>query len=70
MKSGTDENKANMNEPSVKKTASFSTSGSKVNEIKDDTIGGSSAGGVAGSGGVSTNSVGQSKTSKQPLTER
>ncbi len=39
-------------------------------EIKDDNIGGSSAGGVAGTGGVSTNSVGRSHTSKSPLKER
>ena len=36
-------------------------------EIKDDNIGGSSAGGVAGTGGVSTNSVGNSHASKSPL---
>lgn len=39
-------------------------------EIKEDIIGGSNAGGVAGTGGVSTNDVGPSKTKKNPLVER
>lgn len=39
-------------------------------EIKDDAIGGARAGGAAGTGGVSTTSVGQTHASKSPLTER
>jgi hypothetical protein len=43
---------------------------SRDSNITDDIIGGSSAGGVAGTGGVSTNDVGPSRTSKNPLLER
>ncbi len=46
------------------------SSAGKVNDIRNDNIGGSPAGGVAGSGGVSTTDVGRRNTTKQPLTER
>jgi hypothetical protein len=61
-----------MNKDSMEKSqyGSKESKSSKVSEIKDDVIGGSSAGGIAGSGGVSTNDVGRSKTSKNPLLER
>lgn len=48
----------------------FNASDRSFEDITDNVIGGSSAGGVAGTGGVSTNDVGASKTSKNPLTER
>jgi hypothetical protein len=61
-----------MNKDSMEtsKDRSKESSSSKATKIKDDIIGGSSAGGVAGTGGVSTNDVGASKTSKNPLKER
>ena len=40
------------------------------NDVKDDVIGGSPAGGVAGTGGVSTNDVGVSTTNKSPRVVR
>ena len=54
-----------MGNDSKKKSASLGAS-----EIKTNVIGGSPAGGVAGSGGVSTNDVGVTRTSKNPLKER
>ncbi len=61
-----------MNKDSMEKSkyGSKESSSSKATEIKDDVIGGSSAGGIAGSGGVSTSDVGAGKTSKNPLVER
>jgi hypothetical protein len=61
------------NSVNSKKTSSESlekSKSSKALDITDDVIGGSPAGGVAGTGGVSTNDVGLSRTSKNPLTER
>ncbi len=48
----------------------FNASDRSYDDITDNVIGGASAGGVAGTGGVSTNDVGAGKTSKSPLTER
>jgi hypothetical protein len=42
----------------------------QLNDIKSNSIGGSFAGGPVGTGGVSTNDVGQNRTQKSPLSER
>lgn len=42
----------------------------RTNDIQDDNIGGRSAGGNAGTGGVSTNDVGNSRASKQTRLDR
>lgn len=42
----------------------------RVSDVEQDQLGGREAGGNAGTGGVSTNDVGNSRASKQPTIER